>query len=145
MYAVFLFLMSIGVFLFSHYTHFVHEHAFDHMVAFVGKQHVRMFEHKFAYAHADLWAFGHRKRRSARVQFGVAPFETFRDYDYKQMLLLYELHVIPMMYSEDVLEYVKANKTVASLWPYLDEWPDTVDDALAWYKQMGGRVTTIHL
>ena len=143
MYGIILILMSVSIFMFSQYTHFVHVHAFSHMVAFVGKQHVRMFERQFSFVHADLWAFGHRKRRSTRVQFGVDPFETFRNYEYKQMLLLHELHSIPIMYSEDVIEYVKENKTVASLWPYLQEWPDTVDDAIAWYKQKGGRVTTI--
>lgn len=145
MYAHLLIVISVAVFLFSHYTHFVHNHSFEHMVAFVGKEHVRRFEHIFSNAHADLWVFGHRKRRSNRLHFGLDVFETFQQYDYKQLLIVYELHDIPLIISDDVIEYKLQNKTVASLWPYLDEWPDSDIDVLSWYKEKGGRSVTIHL
>jgi len=145
MYAQLLMFVSLCIFLFSHYTHFTHRHSFPHMVAFVGKEHVRRFEMMFKSAHADLWVFGHRKRKSFRLHFGLDVFETFQQYDYKQLLLLYELHDVPLIFSDDVIEYKLLNKTVASLWPYLEEGPEGDTDALSWYRKTGGRVVTIHL
>ena len=146
MYECILILGSVCVFMYSHYSRFVHQHSFDHMVAFVGRQHVRTFEHIYRDAHADLWAFGHRKRKSTRLKFGVDPFETFRTYDYKYMLLVEEIHPIPLLYSDDVIEYKWRNQTVASLWPYReDAWPADNPDVLAWYKDTGAYVSTIHL
>jgi len=145
MYGYFLILVSVSVFSVSYYIHFMHQHEFDHMVAFVGHDHVRKFENDFRHAHADLWAFGHRKRKSARLRFGLDAFETFQEREYKQMLLLHKLHDIPLLYSDDVIEYKLGNRTVASLWPYLDTWPESGEDALSWYKDSGGHVVTLHL
>ena len=103
------------------------------------------FHGDFRNAHADLWAFGHRKRKSARLRFGLDAFETFQEREYKQMLLLHTLHDIPLLYSDDVIEYKLGNRTVASLWPYLDTWPESGEDALSWYKVSGGHVVTLHL
>jgi hypothetical protein len=149
MYGYVIIISSIVIFTFSNYMHLSHMHAFDHMIAFVGKEHVRTFEHQFDHAHADLWAFGHRKRKSNRLHFGRDVFETFRDYGYKHMLLLNELHHIPLMYSESVIEYKIENRTVASLWPRpteQEEWPGGgFDSALDWFKDIGGTSDIIHL
>lgn len=145
MYGCILTVVSLCVFLFSQYTYFTHTHSFDHMVAFIGHQHVRKFEHDYKNVRADLWAFGHRKRKSMRLHFGLDAFETFRDYDYTHMLLLHELHEVPLVSSDDVIEYKLFNKTVASLWPYLSEWPGTEDDPIKWYRRKGGFVSTVHL
>ena len=120
-------------------------HTFNHMIAFVGKEHVRAFESVYQHAHADLWAFGHRKRRSSRLKFGRDAFQTFRDTDYKQMLLLHELHHVPLMYSESVIEYKLSNKTVASLWPVLNEWPPPDKSPEKWYRETIGVTDIIHL
>ena len=123
MYVYVIFVCVIVIFGFSNYLHLTRMHTFNHMVAFVGKEHVRTFEREYEHAHADLWAFGHRKRKSSRLNFGRDAFQTFRDTGYKQMLLLHELYHVPLMYSESVVEYKLANKTVASLWPILEVWP----------------------
>jgi hypothetical protein len=115
------------------------------MVAFMGKEHVRTFEREYEHAHADLWAFGHRKRKSQRLNFGRDAFQIFRDNNYKQMLLLHELHHVPLMYSESVVEYKFLNKTVASLWPVLDDCPPPDVAPEKWYKDSGGSTDIIHL
>tara|TARA_B100000780_G_scaffold223044_1_gene162157 strand:- start:1386 stop:1733 length:348 start_codon:yes stop_codon:yes gene_type:complete len=115
------------------------------MIAFVGKQHVRMFEREYEHAHADLWAFGHRKRKSQRLNFGHNVFNTFRVNSYKQMLLLHELHHVPLMYSDSVVEYKLANKTIASLWPVLSEYPPTGVSPESWYNETVGDIVIIHL
>lgn len=146
MYAIILTSISLCIFMYSHYMYFVHQHQHEHMIAFVGKEHSRKFEHVYMDARADLWVFGHRKRKSTRMSFGVDPFETFREYDYKYMLVLNELHTIPLLFSDDVIEYRWRNKTVASLWPVtLNAWPEDEPNALSWYKKRGGFVSTIHL
>ena len=146
MYSFILTSISLCIFIYSNYMHFSHRHQHEHMIAFVGKQHSRKFEHIYKDARADLWVFGHRKRKSTRMNFAVDPFETFRQYDYKYMLLLSELHAIPLLHSDDVIEYRWRNKTIASLWPVtMDIWPDNEPDALTWYKETGGFVSTIHL
>ena len=148
MYGYVIIICSVVIFTFSNYMHLSHMHTFEHMIAFVGKEHARMFKHKFDHTHADLWVFGHRKRKSKRLHFGRDVFETFRDYGYKHMLLLNELHHIPLMYSESVIVYQLENRTVASLWPILETWPEDgfdVDDALNWFQNMGGTPDIIHL
>ena len=146
MYIYVIILFSIVIFGISNYLHLIHMHQFNHMVAFVGKEHVRLFERVYQHSHADLWAFGHRKRRSTRIQFGSDVFKTFSASGYKQMLLLRELHHVPLMYSESVVEYKLNNKTVASLWPILEEWPPPdIKYPEDWYKEMGGEMDIIHL
>lgn len=138
-------LCAIIIFAISNYIHLTHMHTFNHMVAFVGKEHVRTFEHVYEHAHADLWAFGHRKRKSPRLNFGSNAFQTFRDNGYKQMLLLHELRHVPLMYSESVVEYKLSNKTVASLWPILKDLPPSAASPESWYKESGGSTDIIHL
>ena len=144
MYVYVIFLSAIVIFGISNYLHLTHMHTFNHMVAFVGKEHVRTFEREYEHAHADLWAFGHRKRKSSRLNFGRDAFQTFRATGYKQMLLLHELHHVPLMYSESVVEYKLANKTVASLWPVLEHWPPPDVSPESWYKRHG-TTDIIHL
>lgn len=145
MYVYVIIFFSIIIFGISNYIHLTHMHKFNHMVAFVGKENVRSFERVYDHVHADLWAFGHRKRRSTRIRFGRDVFKTFRATGYKQMLLLHELHHVPLMYSESVVEYKLANKTVASLWPVLEDWPPSDVAPEKWYKEMVDTVDIIHL
>lgn len=146
MYVYIIIVCSVVIFVFSNYVHLSQLHAFDHMVAFVGKEHVRTFEREFEHMHADLWAFGHRTRKSKRLQFGRDAFATFRDHGYKHMLLLNELHYMPLMYSESVIEYKMNNHTVASLWPILQDWPSVrAGAALDWYRERGGAIDIIYL
>jgi len=145
MYVYLIILCAIVIFAASNYLHLTHMHTFNHMVAFAGKEHVRTFERMYEDAPADLWAFGHRKRKSRRLNFGHDMFKTFRNSGHKQMLLLHELHHVPLMYSESVVEYKLANKTVASLWPVLEDWPSSDVAPEKWYKEMVDTVDIIHL
>ena len=145
MYVYVIIFFSIIIFGISNYIHLIHMHKFNHMVAFIGKENVRSFEREYQHTHADLLAFGHRKRKSSRLNFGRDAFETFRATGYKQMLLLHELHHVPLMYSESVVEYKLANKTVASLWPILEDWPPPDVSPESWYKEIVDTVDIIHL
>lgn len=116
------------------------------MVAFVGKQHVRNFEREYNTVHADLWAFGHRKRKMSRVRFGIDPFETFQTLGYEHMLLIHELHHIPMFFdAETVIEYKLSNKTVASLWPKRVELPASMSALKQFLRLNGGITDVVHL
>ena len=138
--------LMLSMFVFSYYIHFVHHSAFTSMIAFVGEQHVRMFEREFNHVNADLWAFGHRKRKYTRLKFGQSPFKIFDTYDYSHMLLVTTVRHIPIFFdAEHVIEYRFENNTVASFWPRLKHSPPDVLHALDWYRTRGGKVDIIHL
>jgi len=96
------------------------------MIAFVGTEHVRKFERMFNNDGYDLWAFGHRKRRSSAISFGQRGdiFTIFDQSHHKHLLILYELHHIPLLFNPDiVMEYYNQNNTVATLWPRFEQMP----------------------
>lgn len=94
----------------------------DTMVAYVGLEHVRLFERQY-HSHYDLWAFGHRPRKSSRVRFEKSGVDTalkmFENmHQYSQMLLLYRPRHVPIFEtSQQILEYRVRNDTVAYLLP----------------------------
>jgi len=114
------------------------------MIAFIGNEHVRTFEREYENTHADLWAFGHRKRKATRITFSnVEPFEIFEEYEYEHILLIEKMCHIPFFfYTETVVEYKLENKTVATLWPRLSKMPPEAENALEWYD---GTVNVINL
>jgi len=132
-------LIVIVVFGISFHIHFVTK--FKTMIAFVGTAHVRTFEREYDHLHADLWAFGHRKRKSTRVIFSNAPpFEIFDTHNYEHLLIVYDVHHIPLFFdTENVVHYKLENKTVATLWPRLTTLPSSYKD------EYNGIVDTIHL
>jgi len=144
---VYLLLFTIViVFLYSFELHFSTT-SFTTMIAFVGKDHVRTFEHEFQNVHADLWSFGHRKIKSSRVMFtSDTPFEIFVKYNYEHIVLIHTVHHIPLFFDTDsVIQYTLENTTIASLWPQLQTMPPSSKDALEWYVKKGGKVDVIHL
>lgn len=132
-------LIIIIIFGVSFRLHFVTD--FKTMVAFVGTTHVRIFEKRFDHVHADLWAFGHRKRKSTRVIFSnAAPFEIFETYNYEHILIVYDVVHIPLFFDTDtVVQYKLENKTVATLWPRLATLPSSYKD------KYDGKMDTIQL
>lgn len=132
------------IFCISFNLHFLKSSKFNTMVAFIGNDHVRTFETDYANVHADLWAFGHRKRKATRIIFSSAnPFEIFEEYQYKHMLLVEKSCHIPLFLdAATVIEYKLENKTVATLWPRLSKMPPEAENALEWYS---GPVNIINL
>lgn len=113
-------LLTVCVWSFSFYMHFIKKSPSPFMIAFVGRDHSRLFERAFHQYDADLWVFGHHKRRSKKMIFenNREPFDVFRDSDYKHLLVVHELYHIPMIYdASEPLVYIHANKTIGSLWP----------------------------
>tara|TARA_B100000795_G_C22484499_1_gene317910 strand:+ start:107 stop:451 length:345 start_codon:yes stop_codon:yes gene_type:complete len=114
------------------------------MVAFIGNEHVRIFESEYDKVRADLWAFGHRKRKATRIIFSNAePFAIFEEYEYEHILLVEKTCYIPLFFdTATVVEYKLENKTVATLWPRLGKMPPKAENALDWYS---GTVNIINL
>ena len=136
---IFVFLISGVVFFTTFYIHFNLRATNKYMVAFVGKEHSRLFEHMFSDTTADLWVFGHHKRKSKRMRFGSSknqnPFEIFRTYEYDYMLLLQELNHIPILKSNSPIQYVKNNKTMGIHWSMSDDLPNYIEDVMPWLEK----------
>ena len=134
----------ILIFCISFNVHFLKSSKFKTMVAFIGNEHVRVFEKEYANVHADLWAFGHRKRKATRITFAnTEPFQIFEEYQYEHLLLVERTGHIPLFFdTTTVVEYRLENKTVATLWPRLSRLPPEAENALDWYT---GPVNTIHI
>jgi hypothetical protein len=128
----------VVIFCISFNLHFLKSPKFNTMVAFIGNEHVRTFEREYDGVHADLWAFGHRKRKATRIIFSTAePFEIFEEYEYEHILLVEKTCNIPFFFdTETVVEYKLENKTVATLWPRLSKMPPEAENALEWYSGM---------
>lgn len=137
-------LCIVIIFCMSFNLHFLKSSKFNTMVAFIGDQHVRIFEREYANVHADLWAFGHRKRKASRIIFSIAePFEIFEEYEYEHILLVEKTYHVPLFFdTSTVVEYKFENKTVATLWPRLSTMPPEAENALDWYS---GTVNIINL
>ena len=60
------------------------------MIALVGKEHTRKFQHMFDKYDSDLWVFGRHKKRNTRLRFRYNGqiFDTFREYKYEHMLVV---------------------------------------------------------
>jgi len=98
------------------------------MIAFIGSGHSKMFEHTFGHYNADLWVFGHHKRRSKMTFSKRKPFEVFRENEYEHILIVHENHHIPMIYDAEVpLAFVYQNKTIGTLWPRISDTPEDQD------------------
>lgn len=124
----FLIALSAVVWLYNMYSHFYKRHESNVMLAFIGRENVRMFEHEFQYYGHDLWAFGHLKRKSSRVHFvySDSPFDVFIEHNYKHLLLIHKIIHVPAMFDSDlVVEYLHRNQTVATLWPRISELPQS--------------------
>jgi len=134
----------VFIFCISFNLHFLKLQKFNIMVAFIGNEHVRTFEREYNHVHADLWAFGHRKRKATRIIFSTAnPFEIFEEYEYEHLLLVEKTCHIPLFFdTETVVEYKLENKTVATLWPRLSKMPSEAENAL---DQYSGTVNVINL
>ena len=100
-------LCIVIIFCMSFNLHFLKSSKFNTMVAFIGDQHVRIFEREYANVHADLWAFGHRKRKASRIIFSIAePFEIFEEYEYEHILLVEKTYHVPLFFdTSTVVEY----------------------------------------
>lgn len=121
-----LFLLVTVMLAITYYSHFIldEDHPADTMVAYVGRDHVRLFERAYARERAvDLWAFGHRPRKASRIRFDMHGAETaFRMFDqmhrYSQMLLLYRPRHVPLFAAgTTTLAYRMRNDTVGYLIP----------------------------
>tara|TARA_B100001559_G_C16449620_1_gene598571 strand:+ start:932 stop:1267 length:336 start_codon:yes stop_codon:yes gene_type:complete len=98
------------------------------MIAFIGKEHSKMFEHTFGRYNADLWVFGHHKRRSKMIFSKRKPFEIFLENDYEHLLIVHEIHHIPMIFdAEAPIAYIYQNKTIGTLWPRIFDIPEDRD------------------
>jgi len=98
------------------------------MIAFIGKEHSKMFEHIFGRYNADLWVFGHHKRRSKMTFSKRKPFEIFIENDYEHLLIVHEIHHIPMIFdAEAPIAYIYQNKTIGTLWPRIFDLPEDRD------------------
>jgi hypothetical protein len=89
------------------------------MIAFVGPEHSMMFATVFE-GYGDLWAFGHRRRRSLKIRFEKkgTQFDFFERSNYEHMLIVNKIVHVPMMFDSDkVIDYIRDNETVATLWP----------------------------
>jgi len=134
------------IWVFSFYYHFMRSPST--VIAFVGREHVRLFEQMYAHRGVDLWAFGHHPRRSVRIRFEPigTVFKTFKASRYKQMLVLKKLVQVPMVFETDiVLEYIQNNETVAMLWPALDRLPLTDEGVVEWKQSSLIRIEKISL
>jgi len=127
-----LFLLIICLlWIYSFYHHFIAESSATTMIAFVGLQHSQLFVSTFD-GYGDLWAFGHRRRKSLKIRFEKkgTQFDFFQKSNYQHMLVVQELVHIPMMFDSKVLiQYKRGNDTVATLWPrtalgHSEEWLD---------------------
>tara|TARA_B100000795_G_scaffold196928_1_gene150945 strand:+ start:276 stop:710 length:435 start_codon:yes stop_codon:yes gene_type:complete len=134
----------VVIFCISFNLHFLKSSKFNVMVAFIGNEHVRTFERQYDNVHADLWAFGHRKRKATRILFSSAePFSIFEEYEYEHILLVEKTCHLPLFLdTTTVVEYKLENKTVATLWPRLSKMPPEAKNALDWYS---GTVNIINL
>ena len=138
----FLFIVMLCVWSLSYYSHFMSRPSAHTMIAYMGSSHMIEFERAFQHKDADLWVFRSRRIRRNRLNVGYSPFQTFRDYKYSKMLLLNDLVDVPMTTPvRSVVRYVANNKTVATLWPRLVQWPSSAQkNVLEWYK---GHIVTI--
>lgn len=140
-----LFLILISMWAISFYTHFLQAMSSTMMIAFKGTGHVRDFQHQYQTHGADLWVFGHLKRKGAHLHYGQNPFLTFRRSKYTRMLLVE--HAVPVPYQTNlrsVVEYKSGNTTLASLWPRLQVWPPSREKKpLQWFRDHGGHVVTV--
>jgi hypothetical protein len=110
-------LLAIFIWVYSFYIHFIVNHS-PFMIAFIGKEHSKLFQHSFGHYNADLWVFGHRKRRSTMTFSKRKPFEIFAENDYEHLLVVHEIHHMPMILdAEKPIAYVYRNKTIGTLWP----------------------------
>ncbi len=131
--------------MFSFYLHFIIYPHQKLMIAFVGKEHTRKFQHVFDQYHSDLWVFGRHKKRNIRLRFryGGQLFDTFREYNYEHMLIVYKIKPINLILnSPSVIEFKDGNETTAVLWPRLEHWPTSDKDAMFTWRSYGGRVIT---
>lgn len=121
-----LFLLVTIMLAITYYGHFVmdYDHPADTMVAYVGRDHVRLFERAYAQERAvDLWAFGHRPRKASRIRFENSGIENaLHMFDhmhrYSQMLLLYHPKHVPLFAAgTQILSYRMRNDTIGYLFP----------------------------
>lgn len=112
------------------------------MIAYVGSKHMIEFERAFQYKQADLWVFRKRRVRRNRLKVGQSPFQTFRNSEYLNMLLLNDIVNVPSVNPvTSVVQYIRNNQTIATLWPRLKKWPPNhVQNVLGWYD---GHIVTI--
>jgi len=117
--SIFFLLVICLLWTYSFYHHFIAESPQTTMIAFVGSQHSQLFASIFD-GYGDLWAFGHRRRRSLKIRFEKkgTQFDFFLKSNYQHMLVVQQLVHLPMMFdSEIVVQYRRENNTVATLWP----------------------------
>ena len=132
----------------SFYHHFHNNHRRNIMVSFVGNEHCQMFSHMFQ-DYGDLWAFGHRSRRSLsniRFEKRGTHFEHFGDSTYEHMLIVNKLMHVPMMFDSDkIVRYLHENVTIASLWPNNPEsFPET-NNMNEWFDLNDNYIEKIYL
>ena len=131
----------------SFYRHFWLAPASKLMVAFVGKEHSQMFAHMFR-DYGDLWAFGHRWRRSLNIHFEPlgTHFDIFRRESYDHMLIINKLIHIPMMFDTDsVVRYIHNNETVGSLWPKEIDFSPSSMLMSEWFIENKDYIENIHI
>lgn len=134
--------IALLTWLYNMYSHFYKSHESNVMLAFVGRENVRMFEHEFQHYDLDLWAFGHLKRKSSRIRFvhDHTPFEVFNQHHYQHLLLIHKIYHIPAMFDSEVpVIYKHKNITVASLWPKISDLPQSqshIDEYIKEHKNI---------
>ena len=141
----FIFIIILIIWTFSFYLHFIINPHQKLMIALVGKEHTRKFQHMFDKYDSDLWVFGRHKKRNTRLRFRYNGqiFDTFREYKYEHMLVVYKNKPIDLILSSSsVIEYRDRNETTAILWPRLKHWPTSDDEAMSTWRAHGGHVIT---
>jgi len=131
----------------SFYHHFGHVVPSKLMVAFVGKEHCQMFVHMFR-DYGDLWAFGHRSRRSLNIHFEPlgTHFDIFRRDSYDHILIINKLVHIPMMFdTKNVIRYIHDNETVGSLWPKGIDFSPSSITMNEWFITNKDYIENIHI
>tara|TARA_B110000908_G_C9940335_1_gene307964 strand:- start:113 stop:499 length:387 start_codon:yes stop_codon:yes gene_type:complete len=103
------------IFLYSNFVHLFPQR--EMMIAFVGKDHPRLFEKQYITSDADLFVFRNRASNSINVKYKKKGTEHdyFEKSDYNYMLIVHMLHFyVPIDHTPKT--FIHNNKTVAELY-----------------------------
>jgi len=98
------------------YSNFVHLHPkTTSMIAYVGKDHPRLFERQYIRHNADLFVFRNKAYNSINMKYEKkgSELEIFYKSDYQNMLVIRLLHFNVQIDKEIPTIYKHDNKTVA--------------------------------
>lgn len=143
-------LLSIAAFITVLYVHFIYEAMHpEYFIAYTGHESLRNVKLALRQMRGDIHVFGRRthSRTRFRVTLWKTPFRTFSRSNYKNMLLMWKAHAVPIFKENaDVLEYRKGNDTIAAMWPRTCALPpDKIENPLDWYREHEGHVEVLFL